>query len=200
MTPAATTSTVPWTIISDFAWDQGEYNSPKVTVYVELEGVGGISKDNVTCTFTKDTFDLQVVGLSGKNYRLLQDNLDKDIIPGESKFLVKANKIVLKLAKTKGEYSFDNWTSLSSKKTKGDKAASKSAASGGKADPMGGIMDMMKEMYDSGDDKMKKIIGEAMEKSRTGEKITPSDGLGSDMPAMPDLSGMPGLGDLPGME
>lgn len=29
-------------------------------------------------------------------------------------------------------------------------------------------MDMMKDMYDSGDDSMKKAIGEAMEKSRGG--------------------------------
>ena len=33
---------------------------------------------------------------------------------------------------------------------------------------MGGIMDMMKDMYDSGDDQMKKVIGEAMLKSKTG--------------------------------
>ena len=44
------------------------------------------------------------------------------------------------------------------------------AAPGGKgADPMGGIMDMMKDMYDSGDDNMKKAIGEAMVKSRQND-------------------------------
>ena len=32
-------------------------------------------------------------------------------------------------------------------------------------------MDMMKDMYDSGDDQMKKVIGEAMIKSRNGEKM-----------------------------
>ena len=31
-------------------------------------------------------------------------------------------------------------------------------------------MDMMKDMYDEGDENMKKIIGEAMMKSRSGEK------------------------------
>lgn len=38
-------------------------------------------------------------------------------------------------------------------------------------------MDMMKDMYDEGDDNMKKIIGEAMLKSQRGEK--------PDMPDMP---------------
>ena len=37
-------------------------------------------------------------------------------------------------------------------------------------DPMGGIMEMMKDMYDEGDENMKKIIGEAMLKSQRGEK------------------------------
>ena len=41
-----------------------------------------------------------------------------------------------------------------------------------------GIMDMMKDMYDDGDENMKKIIGEAMLKSRSGEKPEP--------PKMPD--------------
>lgn len=38
---------------------QGEYNHPWVSVYVSLEGVGEV-KDNVTCNFTSDSFDLKV--------------------------------------------------------------------------------------------------------------------------------------------
>ena len=41
-----------------------------------------------------------------------------------------------------------------------------------------GIMDMMKEMYDDGDEQTKKVIGEAMLKSRSGDKS---------MPDMPEL-------------
>jgi hypothetical protein len=39
------------------------------------------------------------MGLNGRNYRLLKDNLDKDIIPAESKYIVKKDKVVLKLQK-----------------------------------------------------------------------------------------------------
>jgi calcyclin binding protein len=35
-------------------------------------------------------------------------------------------------------------------------------------------MDMMKNMYDEGDDNMKRVIGEAMLKSQRGEKADPS--------------------------
>lgn len=38
---------------------QGEYNSPWVSVYVTLPGVGE-AKDNVSCSFTPSSFDLKV--------------------------------------------------------------------------------------------------------------------------------------------
>jgi len=128
-------------------------------------------KDRVEVAFTKNSFDMKVQGLNGRNYRLIKDNLEKDIVPAESKFIVKANKVVLKLKKIKGEYSYEHWSSLTAKKKReeGNK----------KADPMGGIMDMMKNMYDDGDENMKKVIGEAMLKSKMGEK-----------PDAPDMGGM----------
>jgi calcyclin binding protein len=154
--------------LENFAWDQGSYNSPTVTVYAELDEVGSV-KDQVQVSFDQHGFDLRVMGLNGKNYRLVKDNLEKDIIPSESTYVVKKNKVVIKLKKVKGEYSYDHWTSLTAKKKREETEA-------GKKDPMGGIMDMMKNMYDEGDENMKKIIGEAMLKSRSGEKPSmPSD-------------------------
>ena len=43
-------------------------------------------------------------------------------------------------------------------------------------DPTAGIMDLMKDMYDSGDDQMKKTIGEAMMKSQQ-ERMSGSTSL-----------------------
>lgn len=118
--------------IEDFAWDQGEYNSPVVSIFIELEGVGE-AKDRVEASFTSTGFDLKITDLKGKSYRLVKDNLEKNIIPDKSKCIVKNNKIVLKLQKVKGEYSYEHWTSLTAKKrkTEEDKAAAKK-------DPMGG--------------------------------------------------------------
>lgn len=153
--------------IENFSWDQGSYNSPTVTVYVEIPNVGSV-KDNVQVEFGKCSFDLKVHGCDGRNYRLIKDNLDKDIVPEQSKFIVKKDKVVIKLQKVKGEYSYDSWTSLTAKKPRDPtKEAEK------KKDPMGGIMDMMKDMYEEGDENMKKIIGEAMLKSKSGEKPEP---------------------------
>ena len=41
----------------------------------------------------------QVAGLGGLNYRLLKDNLDKNIVPDKSKFTVKADRVTIKLKK-----------------------------------------------------------------------------------------------------
>mmetsp|Transcript_33601 Transcript_33601/g.42308 ORF Transcript_33601/g.42308 Transcript_33601/m.42308 type:complete len:251 (+) Transcript_33601:97-849(+) len=164
---AASQNRITYTPIESFAWDQGEYNSEWVTIYVMLDGVGSV-KDNIICDFTQASFDLKITDFNGKNFRLVKDNLDKDIIPDESKFIVKKNKVLVKLKKVKGEYSYEHWSNLTAKKRK-DPAKSTDK------DPMGGLMDMMKDMYEDGDDNMKKVIGEAMEKAQRGEKSSPSD-------------------------
>ena len=85
-------------------------------------------------------------------------------------------------------------------------------------------MDMMKDLYDNGDDNMRKIIGESMMKSRNGEKQDPNDielpqspGIDDDDATEPDKGGfdlddtktkmppmpegrLPDLSSIPGME
>ena len=150
-----------YTPIDRFSFDAGSYGSAFVTLYVPLPSVGSIPNDCITCDFTANSFDLIVKNLNGKSYRLYKDNLEKDIDPEKSKYIVKPDKIVIKLAKVKGEYgSYDFWTNLTAKKKK---------TPGKKEDPAASIMELMKEMYDSGDAEMKKMIGETMEKQRRGE-------------------------------
>ena len=117
--------------ISDYAWDQGGYNSPTVSIFIDLPGVGAI-KDRVEFSCTPSSFDLKITGLDGKNYRLVKDSLDKDIVPAESKIVVKKDKVVIKLQKVKGEYSYEHWAGLTSK-NKRDAAAEVEK----KKDPMG---------------------------------------------------------------
>ena len=51
-----------------------------------------------------------------------------------------------------------------------------------KVDPSSSITELMKEMYESGDDNIRKIIGETMMKQQRGElgKGSPGMGLGND--------------------
>jgi len=120
----------------------------------------------VTCDFTPSSFDLKIRGVGGRSYRLYKTNLSHDIEAEKSKVVVKHGRLIVKLAKHKSEYGmYDNWSELVAKRTKPSKGA----------DPAGGIMDMMKDMYNSGDDQMRKVIGEAMMKSMQNPGGSPED-------------------------
>eukprot|EP00985_Skeletonema_marinoi_P019787 scaffold11482_cov103-Skeletonema_marinoi.AAC.6 len=183
-TPIITSTTNKYQTFPTHYFDCGEYNSPLVTIYVPLSGIGTHDKSKISCNFTSTSFDLIVSDFTdGKSYRLLNDNLEKEIDVSKSKYVVKPNKILIKLGKVKGEYSYDHWTELTAKKKKENKGGKS------KEDPAAGIMDMMKDMYESGDDNMKKMIGETMYKQRTGQ-------LGKDG-AIGGMGGMDmGLGDM----
>lgn len=169
-------SSILYSTIDRFSFDAGGYNEKFVTLYVPLPGVGDIPKDQVTCKFDKAAFDLIVNNLNGQSYRLKKDDLEHDIVPDQSKMIIKADKVVIKLAKVKGEYgSFDYWSKLTDPKRKEkDKK---------KVDPSSSITELMKEMYESGDDNIRKIIGETMMKQQRGElgKGPPGKGLGDDL-------------------
>lgn len=156
--------------ITTFALEVGGYDSPTVAVDVRLKGVEALPAENVTCDFGECSFDLKVHGLDGENYRMKKTNLEKDIVPSESSVRVKKNHVVVTLKKVKGDYGYESWSDLTGKRRKAENK--KSSAD----DPQASIMSMMKDLYDDGDDSMKKIIGEAMYKARSGEKQDTKDG------------------------
>jgi calcyclin binding protein len=149
--------------IDRFSFDAGSYNAPFVTLYVPLPGVGSIDKDQIKCTFTKDSLDLIVTNLKGKSYRLFKDHLEKEIDPTKSKYITKSDEVRIKLAKIKtSEYGgYDYWSKLTDTKKTKDKV--------GKGDPSKSIMQLMKDMYEDGDDNMRKVIGETMMQQQRGE-------------------------------
>jgi len=154
--PLPTTQFIP---IESFGWDQDPYPGKWVSVYITsgVDGVGDV-KDRVTCKFTCDSFDLQILDLQGKDYRLYKNNLDKEIDPDQSKVVVKQNRVTVKLRKKEGRYGTEHWTDLTAKRKRKDKDVAD--------DPSAGIMDLMRDLYEDGDDNMRKTIGEAMLKSR----------------------------------
>jgi calcyclin binding protein len=85
---------------------------------------------------------------------------------------VKDGRVVLLLAKVN---SYDYWADLVSK----TKRKPVGATGGGGAGSDGGVMDMMKQMYDSGDDNMKRVIGQAWEKSQKDRMMGGAGGGGA---------------------
>ncbi|CAJ1420489.1 unnamed protein product [Effrenium voratum] len=153
--------TGPWEEITTFALDLGGMNSD-IVVDVRLKGVEALPQENVTCDFKPDSFDLKVLNLEGHNYRFLRTNLEKDIVPGESSIRVKKNHVLVTLRKVKEKYGYESWMDLCAK-------GKRRSAAKDTTDPQDGLMSMMKDLYEDGDDNMKKIIGEAMYKARSGQ-------------------------------
>jgi calcyclin binding protein len=176
-TPPVPSALAQYVPVDKFLLDVGGYGSKFVTLHVELPGVGSIDRSNITCDFVPASFDLIVKDLNGKNFRLVRGNLEHDIDTETSKIIVKANKVVVKLGKQKQEYGgHEHWSDLTAKKKKSVGADGQSK----KDDPQSSIMGMMKDLYDSGDDQMKKMIGETMEKQQRGELGGNTPGMGMD--------------------
>jgi hypothetical protein len=126
----------------------------------------------------------QIVGLNGLNFRVRVPALDKDINSTASKLVVQKNRVKLMLKKA-GQ--FDYWTNLARKG--GKKPA------GEKPPADGGIMDMMRDLYNDGDDQMKKTIAEAWGKSRSEAARGGKGGFGGSSDFGAGLGGGAGFGE-----
>ncbi|EQC40112.1 hypothetical protein SDRG_02765 [Saprolegnia diclina VS20] len=158
--PPRIAETEVYTEVSTFGWEDEGYGKPKVMVYITsgIDGVGELPASQVTCDFTKHSFDLKIKQLRGKNYRLVRYHLDKEIDPKKSKFLFKKNRVTITLWKADEK---NTWSNLTAKNP-----GAASAAKANPSDPSAGIMDMMKNMYDEGDEEMKRTIAKAWTESR----------------------------------
>ena len=149
-----------------------------------LAGVGALPRERITCAFTATSFDLRVLGLGGRDYRLVVPALDKAVVAEECKLVVGKTQLKLKLRKVN---SYDMWTRLAASRQPTESTAKRDGMATA-ADPMAGLMDIMKDMYEKGDDGTRKMIAEAFVKSRE----QPGGG-GGGLGAMGGLGG--GLGD-----
>eukprot|EP00249_Psilotum_nudum_P009044 c21671_g1_i2 orf=212-865(+) len=166
--PVQTSAVVPdirYTTLSSFSWDQ---DSGKVKIYVSIEGA---SEDKVIADFQQWSFDVKLHDVQGKNFRSGILKLQKAIVPEKCTVTVKPKRIIITLWKAeKG-----NWVDLYFKE---DKLKPKFDSN---KDPMAGLMDVMKNMYDEGDDDMKRTIAKAWSEARSGKKSDPLKGLNDDL-------------------
>ena len=113
--------------------------------------------------------------------------MNKTIIPSESYVKATSSGLNVYLKKEKSEF----WDGLEKKKSM--TGGEPSEKMGKEKDPNAGMMDMMKEMYQNGDDNTKRMIAESWTKAQDGK-----GGQGG-MPGMGGMGGMPGMGGMGGM-
>ncbi|KAL6546379.1 hypothetical protein OROMI_022100 [Orobanche minor] len=159
--PVSTISTanphVNYTTLSSFSWDQ---DNDQLKVYMSLEGV---DQEKIQADFKPMSFDIKFHDVQGKNYRCAIPKLNKEIVPEKCKLIVKPKRVVIALVKA----SKGNWLDLHFKEDKLKPNSNK------ERDPMAGIMDLMKNMYDEGDEDMKRTIAKAWTDARSGKAADP---------------------------
>ncbi|OEL31721.1 hypothetical protein BAE44_0007262 [Dichanthelium oligosanthes] len=147
--------------LGSFSWDQ---DNEKIRIYVFLEGV---EQEKVETDFKPMSVDIKFHDVKGKNYRCAIPKLNKEIVPEKCKVVVKPTKVVVTLCKA----SKGNWIDLHFKEDKFKPSMDK------EKDPMSGIMDLMKNMYEEGDEDMKRTIAKAWSDARSGKATDSMSGL-----------------------
>ncbi|XP_066993423.1 calcyclin-binding protein [Anabrus simplex] len=145
--------------INNYAWDQSD---KFVKIFVTLKNVQTLNQSNVFCNFTKRSVELHVQGLDDRNYHLPIMSLLEDIDVEKSYWKVKTDMVVVFLMKSKVGSHWTHMT-LPEKKAKEPKLPKMDT---GDTDPSASLMNMMKQMYEDGDDEMKRTIAKAWTESR----------------------------------
>ncbi|XP_048323605.1 uncharacterized protein LOC107406008 [Ziziphus jujuba] len=157
----ASTPAVSYVTLGSFSWEQ---DNDKVKIYISLEGV---DQEKMETEFKPMSVDVKFHDVQGKNFRCAIPKLNKEILPEKCKVLVKPNRVVITLIKA----SKGNWLDLQYKEDKLKPNLDK------ERDPMAGIMDLMKNMYEEGDDEMKRTIAKAWSDARSGKTADPLKGF-----------------------
>jgi hypothetical protein len=190
-------SKVNYISLNKYAFDNSD-KFAKVYFTDDFNGLKNHPKEKITSNFTETSFEVCVMEWKGKNLRFACGNLNKNINATDSYAKATASGLTVYLRKTKQE----NWDSLEKKQgPMGDKQPNPMGGMGGpggdnKDDPSAGMMNMMKEMYQNGDDNTKRMISESWQKAQDGKGG--EGGMGG-MGGMPGMGGMGGQGGMPGM-
>uniref|UniRef100_A0A2R8MYD5 Calcyclin-binding protein n=1 Tax=Callithrix jacchus TaxID=9483 RepID=A0A2R8MYD5_CALJA len=141
--PITTSYTVK---ISNYGWDQPD---KFVKIYITLTGVH------------QRSFDLVVRNLNGKSYSVIVNNLLKPIsVEGSSK-KVKTDTVLILCRKKVENTRWDYLTQVEKECKEKDKPSYDT-----ETDPSEGLMNVLKKIYDGGDDDTKRTINKAWVESR----------------------------------
>ncbi|XP_041125540.1 calcyclin-binding protein [Polyodon spathula] len=143
--------------INNYGWDQSD---KFVKIYITLNGVHKIPADNIQTNFTERSFEVLVKDLDGKNYQMNVNNL-LSVIDAKESFRKVKTDMVLVMCKKKTQQNWEFLTQVE-KKTNDKKKPS----SDPDTDPGDGLMNILKKMYDEGNDEMKRTINKAWAESR----------------------------------
>ncbi|XP_050347990.1 calcyclin-binding protein [Nymphalis io] len=143
--------------LNGYGWDQSD---KYVKVFVTLKNVQNVPKEQVYCKLTERSMELHVENLENKDYLLVINKLLNSINVEESHWKQKTDMVVIFLAKTQQNIKWSHMTELE-KKFEDQRNNRFKTDDMEKKDPQESIMSLMKNMYETGDDEMKRMISKA---------------------------------------
>ncbi|CDW53131.1 Calcyclin binding protein [Trichuris trichiura] len=142
------------TKLTNYAWDQSD---KFVKIYFSIPTEETIEESNMKVEFKETGFQFEIKHLGGKNYSFSVGSLLHPVVPGDCYYRLKKNEVVIFLRKKNTGTTWDHLTTVELKaKTRAQPKFDKTDD-----DPGAGLMNMMRELYASGDDEMKKAIAKA---------------------------------------
>ncbi|XP_017462709.1 PREDICTED: calcyclin-binding protein-like, partial [Rhagoletis zephyria] len=135
-------------LVTNYMWDQ---TNDFVKIYIEVDKNQKIENDQLSIKFVSNTSFTCVFG----KFRFTLGRLCKDVNTEKSTVkITKSNRVIITLYKKVAE----NWPSLNVSESALKKSPLGDPSEAMGDDPSGGIMKLMKNMYDEGDDEMKRTI------------------------------------------
>ncbi|VDN22267.1 unnamed protein product [Gongylonema pulchrum] len=141
-----------------FPWDQSDNY---VKLYLTVPDVHTLTEDGIAISFADSAVEVVAYNVHSKNYSLIIKGLLHPIEPTQSFFKQKVDLLLVMMKKKE----LKKWDYLT-KAEKQSKEKSKPSLDE-KADPQESLMNLMKQMYDEGDDEMKRTIRKAWYESQT---------------------------------
>ncbi|GFT21162.1 calcyclin-binding protein [Trichonephila clavipes] len=153
------------TKLYNYGWDQSD---KFLKIYLTMNGIQNFPADSVNADFQAKSIEMHILDEGKKiNYVLTVHNLLHPIIPAESYFKVKTDMVVVFLKKT----SPVNWQCVTEVEKKSKEP--KTPKFDKEEDPGASLMTLMKQMYEDGDDDMKRTIAKAWTEAR--DKKSPEE-------------------------
>ncbi|CEF69108.1 Calcyclin-binding protein [Strongyloides ratti] len=146
----------PLTKITNYSYED---NESKLKLYLNISGAKEAPAESFQLNVESNSVCFKATNVNGRDYEFILKGLFDKVIPEECNFKQKTDMILITLSKAKKE----KWTSVLKLNEKKKNAFS---AAGDESNPQESIMNLMREMYENGDNEMRKTIGEAMLKAR----------------------------------
>ncbi|KAI5642172.1 CS domain-containing protein [Phthorimaea operculella] len=145
--------------LNGYGWDQSD---KYVKVFVTLKNAHTLPKEQVYCKLSERSMELHVENLENKDYLLVINKLLDNINVEESHWKQKTDMVVIFLAKARPNVKWSHMTEIEKKfEDQRNNRFKTPDMDMDKKDPQESIMGLMKNMYETGDDDMKRMISKA---------------------------------------